>query len=342
MKTKQIIFTKPNTAKLLEVELPALGDGDVLVKTLYTAVSAGTEYANLIGEKNINGSRELCNTVFPRTMGYSGVGIVEKTGKNVKSVAVGDRVIIYFGKHMKYNVINENNVYKIRYDSVPSQEASLFVIACFPMLAVRRTRLEIGESVIIAGLGILGLICVQLCKAAGAVPVMVSDPNPERRRLALETGADLAFDPTDDNFIQDVRQASNGKGTDVIIEVSGVNTAIGQLLDCSARFGRTALLGCSRKLDNNVDFYHQVHAAGVSIIGTNNCARPVYESRPGCWTYFDDCEALGKLVSAGRINLKPLINEIHSPSEAFEIYSRLAFDYKNFPIGVLFDWSLID
>lgn len=342
MTGKQIVFTKPNTAELLEYDVQKPGEYDVSVRMLYTAVSAGTERANIMGEKNVSGVREHCNTKFPRMLGYSGTGIVEKIGSRVTSVKEGYRVIVYFGNHRQYNVINEEKVYPIKYHEVSSQEAALMVIACFPMLGVRRTRLEIGESALIAGLGILGLMAVQICRAAGAVPVIASDPNPRRRELALAMGADYAFDPFEPDFYEKVKEVTNQQGANVVIEVSGVNTAIGQVLDCTAKWGRVSLLGCSRNLDNNVDFYHQVHATGISLIGTNNMSRPELESRPGSWTYQDDCEALLKLVCSGRLDLNSLIGEIHSPADAPEIYSRLVDDYQNFPIGVLFDWSSLE
>lgn len=337
MKNKQIIFTAINTASLVEFEDKGMESDEVIVKTEFTAISAGTERANIIGEKNIHGIKELCNADFPRTSGYSGVGIVAAKGEKVKNVDIGDRVIICFGKHKQYNIIKESNVVKIPAEGISSQQAALIVISTFSMLGVRKTRLEIGETAMVMGMGILGLIAVQIYRACGAAPIIAVDLNKERRKLSLEMGADYALDPMEEDFTGKVKQLTFGKGVDAIIEASGQDLSLLQALDCCAKFARVSLLGCTRQPNSNINFYHQVHYPGVEIIGANTWARPLLESRPGAWTHEDDCLAVLKLLSRGRLNFEKLIHEIHAPGEATEVYRRLVFE-KDFPIGVLFDW----
>lgn len=337
MKNKQIIFTAPNRAELLETEIPdQLAEGTVRVRMTYTAVSAGTERANLIGESNISGKREDCNTRFPRKLGYCGVGVVEAIGDRVKKVAVGERVIVYFGKHTLYNVVPEANVIPIVPREVEDLDAALMVIAGFPAEGIRKTRLEYGESCMVVGLGILGQIAVALAKIAGAVPVIAADPNPARRELALKMGADHALDSTAENFAETVRELTDGKGANVVVEASGNSAALKSALRCCAPMARVSLLGCTRTPDV-YDLYHDVHYPGVSLIGAHNFARPKVESMPGNWTAADDYHAMLNLIRYGRLDLRPLISEIRSPEEAPEVYTRLAND-RNFPIGVLFDW----
>jgi len=196
MKNRQIVFTAPRTAELLEFDIPEeLKPGEVRVKTKYTAISSGTERANLIGEENISGIRRLCNTNFPRKLGYCGVGTVDAVGSAVKDLKPGQRVIVYFGKHCEYNLVPEEKAVPIKPDSLTDEEAALMVIGCFPENAIRKTRLELGESVSVVGLGILGIIAVQLARAAGAAPVIGVDLNAECRAKALKFGADYAVDP---------------------------------------------------------------------------------------------------------------------------------------------------
>lgn len=327
-----ITFTEPGIAKLLQEPVvfdPA--EGKVLVETLYTAVSAGTERANLLGY-SMGGS-----VLFPRVLGYSGVGIVREIGVGVTRVKVGDRVIVHFGQHRKYNVMNEEALFPLR-PEISDQQAALLVISEFPIEGVRKTRLEIGESVLVMGLGILGLMAIQFAKLAGAVPVIAVDPNPERRAMAMEYGADYALDPTDtDALVANVKELTDGKGADVCIDVVGIAAATNQAFRCMNRFGRVALLGCTR-YPGEYDFYHDVHYPGLTLIGAHTEARPKYESRPGNWTALDDNLAVQKLIAAGRLDLTRMIHEIHTPDECGEVYARLA-DYKDFPIGVLFDWT---
>lgn len=341
MENKQIIFTEPNKAELLDCPVPdELGEEDVRVKMVYTVVSAGTERANLVGEVNISGIRKACNDTFPRKLGYCGVGTVEAIGSRVKSVAVGQRVIVYFGKHCQHNVVHQSKAIPITPENVDDLDASLMVIAGFPAEGVRKSRLEFGESAMVVGAGILGLIAVALAKAAGAVPVIAADPNPERRKLAIEMGADFAVDSLEPDYVEQVKSLTDGKGVNVIVEASGNSKALKTALLCCARMGRVTLLGCTRTPDD-YDLYHDVHWPGVSLIGAHNMARPNYESMPGNWTAADDYHAMLKMISLGRLNLRPLISEIHSPEDAPEVYHRLAFD-KNFPIGVVFDWRKLE
>lgn len=344
MKSKQILFTQPNVAELVDVDIPGdVRDGQVLVKTEFTAVSAGTERANLIGEKNISGVRAQCAEVrFPRALGYSGAGIVEKVGSGVSKVRPGDRVVIYFGLHRQHNLVDQANVHRIEYDTITSLEAAFVVIAGFSIAGVRKTKLEIGESALVMGLGILGQFAVQICRGAGAVPVIAADPNPERRALATALGADHVIDPAEPGFAEKVRSLTGGTGVNAIVEVTGVAAALSQALDCATRFARVALLGCTRNPDVPLDLYHQVHYPGVSLVGANNFARPSFESSPGNWTFADDCAALLKLIAGGRLAVQPLLSAPHSPREAPEVYRRLACDYANFPMGVAFDWSKLD
>lgn len=188
----------------------------------------------------------------------------------------------------------------------------------------------------VVGLGILGLIAVQLCRAAGAVPVIAVDPNAERRRLALQYGADEALDPTDGDFVEQVLARTGGKGVNVVVEASGNSAALRQSLLTCAPMGRVSLLGCTRTPDT-YDLYHDVHYKGVSLIGAHNFARPKVESAPGNWTAADDFRAMMKLIACGRLDLRSLVSEIHAPQDAPEVYARLA-EGRDFPIGVVFDW----
>lgn len=336
MKTKQIVFTEPNVAKLLDVDYALPAADEVTVSLEYSAISSGTERANLVGMRNGTGVEEGAPAHFPRTVGYSAAGIVTAIGSGVTDIQVGDRVIVYWGKHKKNITISRNNVVKIP-DDVSTKEASMALISTFPLAAIRKTKLELGESALVMGLGILGVFAVQQLKAAGAYPIIAVDPVEDRRAFALKMGADFALDPTEADFCQRVKDLSEG-GVNVCIEVTGLGVGLVQALDCMKRFGRVALLGCTRSSQFQIDYYGKVHGPGITLIGAHTAARPKVESYPGYWTDEDDLKAVMRLIQGGRLNFKDMILEIHTPDEAPTVYDRLAND-KNFPIGVLFDWT---
>lgn len=185
MNCKQIVFTEKNKAELLTVDINEPAENEVMVKTIFSTISCGTERANLTGDPNVNAGK--CDMVqFPRYLGYNCCGTIVKKGKNVKSVNTGDRVVVFWSCHKQYNVVPESNVVKIEDDSISFETGAISFISTFPMAAIRKTRLEIGESAMVMGLGILGILAVKLLHAAGAVPIIAADPNPARREIALK------------------------------------------------------------------------------------------------------------------------------------------------------------
>jgi len=203
------------------------------------------------------------------------------------------------------------------------------------MAAIRKCRLEMGESAMVMGMGMLGILALQLLRAGGAAPIIAVDPDPAKREKALKCGADYALDPFDPEFAQNAKNITRG-GVNVGIEVTGVGAGLNGMLDCMARFGRVALLGCTRASDFTVDYYRKVHGPGISLIGAHTMARPRVDSRDGWWSQVDDIKALKKLTQLGRIHLADMIDEMHTPDEAVEVYHRLVTE-KTFPL-VQFDW----
>jgi len=329
MKNKKIGFTAFHTAALLDTEI-ALPEGDgVLVEMEYTVISGGTERACLM---NLRG-----NEKYPSYLGYCGVGRVLQTGPAVQSVAAGDRVLVYHGHHAKYNLRSEKDITKVENDGIPSLEAAFVIIASMGLGGVRKLEVELGESAMVMGLGLLGIFAQQFLRLSGAYPVIAADLNPARRQLALELGADYAFDPAAPDFVEQVKAVTCGKGVRATVEVTGVSRAMKQALQCAAPMGRISLLGCTRVSDCPVDYYSQVHRPGVKLIGAHNFVRPKVESYPHHWTHQDDCKAILALLGAGRIQAAPIISRVVKPEDAPEIYNQLCDD-SQFPMGTVFDW----
>ena len=336
MKSKNIVFTKPNVAELIEEDISAPASNDIQVRLMYSTISSGTERANLMGSKTVSWRcPEVKEAVFPRRGGYSSAGIVEQIGENVTKFKVGDRVALWWSTHNQYVTINEKNACLI--GDISFEDAALFHIATFPLAAIRKCHLEIGESAIVMGMGMLGVVALQLLKSAGAVPIIAVDPDSAKREKALKCGADYALDPYSPDFAETVKRITDGVAN-VGIEVTGIGAGLDGILDCMALKGRVALLGCTRNSDFTIDYYRKVHGPGITLVGAHTNARPNFESSNGWWTQEDDMFALKKLTEMGRIKLSNIIDEIHSPAEASEVYMHLVND-KTFPL-VQFDWRV--
>ena len=335
MNSRNIVFTKPNVAEIWEEPVREPESDEVVIRLVISSISSGTERANLVGDPRVSITSDVNETVaqFPRRVGYSSAGTVIKVGRNVDSVTVGDRVAVGGSTHSEYVTVKSSHVHRI--DELPFEEAALFYISTFPLAAIRKCRLEIGDRAIVMGMGILGLIAIKLLKAAGAAPVIAVDPMPEKREKALAIGADYALDPYAPDFAETVKLLTDG-GANVGIEVTGVTAGLDGILNCMAKFGRVALLGCTRHSDIAIDYYGKVHGPGITLVGAHTMARPEYESSAAMWTEKDDMQTMKRLVETGRLSVASLVDETHSPLEAGEVFARLANE-KAFPV-VQFDW----
>lgn len=335
MKISYVCADRPGDVQLKtqEYDPATLQADEALLENDYSVISAGTERAWLMDINN-------AHPKFPYVPGYSSSGRVIAVGSQVSNLKVGDHAIVSWGGHRSHNIKKASELFKIEDASIDLLDASFAHIASFPCLGVRKLRLELGESVMIAGMGILGAFALQFASLSGAIPLLACDLNPARRELALKLGASAVFDPAAPDFKKRVLAATDGKGVETVVEVTGVAIALKQALEYVARMGRISLLGCTRIPDVNIDFYQYVHVRGVHLIGCHTNTRPSLDSRPGEWTEHDDYRTFLKLVKAGKLQTRPLISEIVSPAQAHEVYDRLVKD-KNPPLGIVFDWSKV-
>lgn len=309
------------------------GAGEVLLENEYTVVSAGTERANLLNLPNTSGG-------FPYRPGYCGLGRVIAVGEGVENARVGDRALASFSGHRSHALQSAADLTVVADERIESLEAAFVVIAAMGLQGVRKLRLELGESAMVIGLGLLGIFATQLARIDGAIPVIVSDFDPARRELALSLGADHAFAPDEEGLAERIRELTWGKGPDAIVEVTGAAAALRDALSYVAWQGRISLLGCTRVSDASIDFYQHVHRRGVSLIGAHTFVRPREDSYPGYWTTRDDYRVLLALIAAGRLRVKPIISEVVSPERAPAIYQRLA-EEQHPPLGIVFDWKQV-
>ncbi|WP_135548388.1 zinc-dependent alcohol dehydrogenase [Paenibacillus cymbidii] len=331
MKGYRVVWPAAGRIELADFTLPALKPGDVLIETEYSAISAGTEKAWLKGMPNTSGK-------FPQYPGYSASGRILEAGSDVEGLKAGDRVICYYTGHASHAVKPAEGLVKIEDPAVSSLEAAFFEIASIAMQGVRKARLELGESVLVMGQGLLGLLAVQFAQLSGGLPVIAADLNEARRQLSVQLGADHALSPMDEYFREAVEELTQGRKANAVIEVTGVAVALKQALACTARQGRVILLGCTRINDAFVDFYKDVHLPGISLIGAHQFVRPDRDSHPGYWTRQDEFRTLHRLLSAGKLKLAPMISEVTAPENAPMVYKRL-IEEEHAPLGIAFHWT---
>jgi len=326
---KRVVFKEAGVVTVEEFSLRKPKASEVIIETVSTLISPGTETAYLMALPNTPRK-------FPIYPGYSNAGIVAFTGSKSSKVSIGERVVSR-KSHASYVIADETEVMKIP-DELSFEEASFFALGSISLQAVRKAYIEIGESVVVFGQGLVGNIALQLARLSGGMPLIAVDMFDYRLKISKDCGADYVFNPSRDDLIEEITDVTDGKGTDVIIEAAGNPRAISTALKLAGRRGRVVLLGSSRGV-SEVNFYSEVHRKGVIIIGAHESIRPCYESSHGWWTQKDDSHLVLKLLSKGLLRVKKLITAKMSYKEAAKAYDKL-INSKEDTLGIILEWRI--
>lgn len=211
---------------------------------------------------------------------------------------------------------------------------SIFSLSKVGLHAVRRMRIELGEAVLVVGLGPIGLCAAQFARLQGAYPVLGLDPSPVRRKFAMERGLDAVFASAEELKAAG-SQLPRGAPL-VVIEATGRPEVIPAAFQLCAKNGRVALLGSTRGITESVNFYTGVHKQGLEVIGVHALTRPHHASVPGNWTDWDDTRLILDLVCAGRVDSTALVTHEFPAAQAAQAYQRVC-DSQD-AIAVVLDW----
>jgi len=224
---------------LEEVETPAPGQGEVLIKV----AAAGVNYADLAQRQGAY----LTRTRTPMTPGFEVAGTIAALGPGVSAPAVGTRVIAFVnGGYAEYAVASASTIIPIP-ENLDFAHAAAFAVQGLTAYQTLREsgRLQTGESVLVqAAAGGVGTLAVQLARLMGADKVIGTASNEQKLDLVRRLGADAAIDYTQDDWVEQVKKASGGRGVDVVLEVVGGAIAE-QCLQCLAPFGRMVIIGAA-------------------------------------------------------------------------------------------------
>ncbi len=247
---KRLVCTAHDTIAWEDYELPAkLEAGQIRVCNTHGAEKHGTKMSFVHGYGNQRGRWDSRKQMFapggvawsyPIPLGNMQVGVVEEIGRDIRNYKQGDR-ILYFGAFAPAAQITEEETWRLAGDTCWKADTCLDP-ATFALCALRDGNVRIGDSVAVFSLGAIGLMVVQLAKLAGCYPIVAIDPIPNRRETALECGADLAIDPVHSDAGHLLREATDWRGVDVVIEYSGAMEAQ-QAAPRGVAFGGNVVLG---------------------------------------------------------------------------------------------------
>lgn len=250
---------------LREETVSSPGPGEVRVETIASAVSAGTEMLVYRGEVPQDLPLDLPTLrgsyAFPIKYGYAVAGRVLDTGSNAGHLYPGDPVFVHH-PHQEAFVVPATMLVRLPDDLDPL--LGVFVANLETALnVVHDTPLSLGETALVLGAGVVGLLVARLLKLAGAGAVLVVDPLERRRKLALAAGADGAFGPEGANGR--VMDLTGGRGVDVAVEVSGSGAALQAAIEAVATEGTVVVASWYGTRPIALDLGGRFHRGRVSL-----------------------------------------------------------------------------
>jgi predicted dehydrogenase/threonine dehydrogenase-like Zn-dependent dehydrogenase len=353
---KQIIQDLKNGNTILE-EFPApdIKSGHLLIETTRSLVSLGTErmlvefgksnllqkakkqpdkVIEVINKVKTDGLKPTINAVLnklgqPLPLGYCNVGRVIAIGKGVEGFSIGDRVASN-GPHAEYVCVPKNLVVQIP-DGVSDEEASFTVIGAIGLHGIRLASPTLGETVVVVGLGLIGLVTAQLLKANGC-RVIGFDYDNVKVEIARKFGID-AVNPADGvDQVGYVQNSTGNIGADAVIITASnkSNEIISQSAKMSRKRGRIILVGVIGLDISRADFYEKELTFQVSCSYGPGRYDEQYEQKGQDyplpfvrWTEKRNFETILNAIASKSIDVKSLITERIALDNYNEIYSDM-------------------
>ncbi len=353
---KQLIQSfKTGETYLEDIPVPQASRGKILIRTTHSLVSLGTERmlvefgkANLVQKAmqqpdkvkqvlekiSTDGLLPTLEAVFsrleqPLPLGYCNVGVVVEVGDGVADIRPGDRVASN-GNHAEYVCVPKNLVARIP-DNVTSEEAAFTVIGSIGLQGIRLVNPTFGETVVVTGLGLIGLLTAQMLLANGCSVIGI-DIDDAKCKLAESWGV-RALNPLQGaDVVKSVLNATHGVGCDAVIITASAksNEIISQAAQMSRKRGRIVLVGVIGLDISRADFYEKELSFQVSCSYGPGRYDEDYEHRGNDyplpyvrWTEKRNFEAILNSISSGGMKVKELITERVAIEDFKKVYDGI-------------------
>lgn len=354
----------------MEAPAPECPPGGVIVSNRASLISLGTERSVIeLGRKSLVGKArarpDLVKRAFekarrdglwrtyqeamgrldtPTSLGYSCAGDVVEAGALAHEFGPGDRVACIgqgFASHADYVSVPVNLAAKIP-PGVSYENAAFGMLGVIALHGVRSARIDFGARVAVIGLGLLGLITVQLLRAYGC-QVVCMDLEPEKAALARACGADIAVS-TSEALFSGAEALSAGYGCDAAIITASTRSAgpVDDAIRVCRQRGRIVIVGVADIHPDRNELWRKEIELVVSKAGGPGSLDPIYELGgidlpigDVRWTERRNLEEFLRLVADGRLQLGPLVTHRFDIDEAVKVYGQLSNDRLGQAIGVV-------
>ncbi len=323
--SRAVVFVEEGKVEVQSIELPDPKPGELVIRTLFSGISPGTELWSLTGH--------YWSTQFPTIPGYQKVGVIERIADPTKkfsegdivflrSTRVDDRTNIEWGGHTEWSVVSADEPELFRLpDGVAPEEAALLCMAAIGYHgAADIMPVETGECVAVIGLGLIGQFSAQTAMLRGA-KVIGLDLLDARLDLAAELSGAVRINPSRQDPTEAIRQLQP-EGLDAVIDTSAHAPTINQSFHWLRAKGRYCFQGYYPGL-TSLDLLWP-HAKELTFYNPTNC------------TLSDELQCAEHLA-AGRMQMKPLISHVVPSSDAPAMYDTL-LNRREDALGVVLDW----
>jgi predicted dehydrogenase/threonine dehydrogenase-like Zn-dependent dehydrogenase len=350
---KQILQSlKTGETEIANIPVPSAKRGQLLIKTSHSLVSAGTErmlvefgkagwiekarqqpdkVRMVLDKIKTDGLQPTIEAVFnkldqPLPLGYCNVGRVAVVGAGVVGFEAGERVISN-GKHAEVVSVPINLCARVP-DTVSDEEAAFTVLGAIALQGIRLVQPTLGETVVVTGLGLIGLVTVQLLRAHGC-RVLGLDFDKDKLDLARQFGAEVVDLAAGQDPVKAAEIYSRGRGVDAVIVTAATKSSEPMhqaALMCRKR-GRIVLVGVTGLELSRDDFFKKELTFQVSASYGPGRYDPNYEEKGQDypvgfvrWTEQRNFEAVLDMMADGRLDVKPLISHRFAIDEAEKAY----------------------
>lgn len=328
---KAMLLTEYKNLQVTDVEDPSVGPKDLLIQVRACGICG----SDIHGYDGSSGRR-----IPPLVMGHEAAGVVTQVGAEVTGFQVGDHVTfdstvscgecfhcrrgeinlcdnrmvlgVSCGEYRRHGAFAElvsvpqHICYKLP-EEMPFEHAALIEAVSVAVHAANRTPVSLGDTAVVVGSGMIGLLTIQAIRLAGCARVIAVDLDQNRLDAALSLGADVALKADEVDVAEEVKKLTGGRGADVALEVVGATATIDTAIECLRKGGSLTIVG---NLAPRVEMpLQKIVTRELTLYGS--CA--------SCGEY----PACIELMRTGAIQVAPLITATASLEEGPEWFSRL-------------------
>ncbi|MEQ8704962.1 MAG: zinc-binding dehydrogenase [Phaeodactylibacter sp.] len=309
---------------------------EILVRNQCSHISAGTELACIAGEESFFS--------IPDTPGYTSVGIVEEIGAAINTFQKGDRVYTY-GPHAAYFKIDTTDRWHGVCVPVPegvtNETAAFTHMATIALTAIRQSNIELGDRVLVTGLGAIGNLAAQLAQLQGA-EVLALDRIPSRVEAAKASGIAGAEVVGPGPVPESLRQKLTDQPLQAFIDATGAAAVLETYVPLLGPSAQVIVLGSPRRpyQANLTGFLQHFHLLPVNaeLRGALEFIYPTHPSPFHKHSITRNAEIILNLMLQKRLHTEPLLTQVLKPENAAEGYKGLRERPQDY-LGVLIDWT---